>query len=176
MKNSIRYIPTWFRVMLVASVALVGYGLSNLEEAPVALDSEVQPEVRLTDALWVDKMPEVMHDSWAGYLFTSDNVGLNAHAASAFKLTLEIFEFQARKDTLKWHFPHDGLKAKTKFTIEKLKKPTEHFDHKLTIQADPRNDGKTTVYFTGPELANAETIERLAPGALERVARYNAKL
>lgn len=173
MKNLFRYIPTWFRVMLVASVALVGYGLSHLEDAPTA---EVSPMAgSITDTLWVDKLPEVMHDSWKGYLFTSDNVGLNVHADSAFRMTLELFEFQARKGQLRWHFPHDGLKAKTKFTIEKLKKPTEHFDRKLTLHNDPRNNGETTEYFTGPDLANVDTIERLAPGALDRLESYNAQ-
>lgn len=170
MKNLFRYIPTWFRVMMVASVALVGYGLSHLEEGPSA---EVSPLAgSLNDTLWVDKLPEVMHDSWKGYLFTSDNVGLNVHADSAFKLTLELFEFQARKDQLRWHFPHDGMKTKTKFAIEKLKKPTEHFDRKLTLYNDPRNNGETTVYFTGPDLANLENIERLAPGSLQRLNNY----
>lgn len=173
MKSFFRYTPTWFRLMLVASVAVVTYGMSGLQ---CPFNNEVAPadEVKVLaheihDTLWLDRVPEMMHDSWQGYLFTPDNVGLSVQADSAFKITIEIFEFQLRKGSIRWHFPHDGKKAETKFTIEKLKKPTKHFDRQLTIENDPKNGGQTKVYFTGPEFANAETIENLAPGALARL-------
>ena len=136
---------------------------------------EVTPQKgELLETLWLDRVPEMMHDSWNGYLFTSDNVGLNVQAASAFKITLEIFEFQLRKNDIRWHFPHDGNKSNTKYTIEKLKKPTKHFDRQLTIENDPKNGGKTKVYFTGPEFANGATIDRLAPGALDRIEQFRS--
>ncbi len=172
MKSFFRYTPTWFRLMLVASVAVVTYGIGNLEcdsqTATTTSDVEISAH-EINDTLWLDRVPEMMHDSWQGYLFTPDNVGLSVQADSAFKITIEIFEFQLRKGSIRWHFPHDGKKAETKFTIEKLKKPTKHFDRQLTIENDPKNGGQTKVYFTGPEFANAETIESLAPGALARL-------
>lgn len=173
MKTFFRYIPTWFRVMMVASFAFVAYGVSQLDapERP-STSAEQQPEIlahEIHDTLWLDRVPEMMHDSWQGYIFTTDNVGLAIQAESAFKLTLEIFEFQLRKGSLRWHFPHDGKKAETKFTIERLKKPTKHFDRQLTIENDPKNGGQTKVYFTGPEFANHERIEGLAPGALAQL-------
>jgi hypothetical protein len=180
MKNVLTYMPTWFRVMVVASVAVITYGIGNLGETcpsnagPQAAESnEVDIAAHeIHDSLWLDRVPEMMHDSWNGYIFTPDNVGLAIQADSAFKLTLEIFEFQLRKGNIRWHFPHDGKKADTKFTIEKLKKPTKHFDRQLTIENDPKNGGQTKVYFTGPEFANAETIESLAPGASARLSGY----
>lgn len=173
MKSFFRYTPTWFRVMLVASLAVITYGVGNLDctassEACPASDVEISAH-EIHDTLWLDKVPEMMHDSWQGYLFTPDNVGLSVTAESAFKITIEIFEFQLKKANIRWHFPHDGKKADTKFTIEKLKKPTKHFDRQLTIENDPKNGGQTKVYFTGPEFANAENIEKLAPGALARL-------
>jgi len=172
MKSFFQYVPTWFKVMLVASTAVIVYGMGNLESDNV----EVAPQrSELLETLWLDRVPEMMHDSWKGYLFTSDNVGLNIQAASSFKITLEIFEFQLQKKSLRWHFPHDGTKTKTKFTIEKLKKPTKHFDRKLTIENDPKNGGETTVYFTGPEFANGSTIDRLAPGAREQLRNLAAQ-
>jgi hypothetical protein len=166
MKSFFQYVPNWFKVMLVTSVALVTYGMGNLESETV----EVAPQSsELLETLWLDRVPEMMHDSWKGYLFTTDNVGLNIQAASSFKITLEIFEFQLKKKEIRWHFPHDGTKSKTKFTIEKLKKPTKHFDRQLTIENDPKNEGKTSVYFTGPDFANGATIDRLAPGAREQL-------
>ena len=172
MKNYSNLIPNWFKVMLVASVAVVTYGMGQIDadNSNVTIQNN-----QLKETLWLDKVPEVMHDSWQGYLFTADNVGLAVQAESAFKVTLEIFEFQVRKSNIRWHFPHDGAKANTKFTIEKLKKPTEHFDHKLTIENDPKNGGQTKVYFTGPDFKNQETIERLAPGALAKAKAFQAK-
>lgn len=168
--------PAWFRVLLVASVAITTYGLGHLGETAcqsrqtVTTSDTVAPLAHeLNDTLWLDKYPEMMHDKWNGYIFSSDNVGLNIQAESAFKLTLEVFEFQIKKNNLRWHFPHDGKKADTKYTIERLKKPTKHFDRQLTIENDPKNGGATKVYFTGPEFGSAETIESLAPGALNRL-------
>lgn len=170
MKTLAKYSPTWFKAMLVASLAVVVYGLGNISSETV----EVTPQRSdILETLWLDRVPEMMHDSWKGYLFTADNVGLNILADSAFKITLEIFEFQLRKDTIRWHFPHDGQKSNTKFTIEKLKKPTKHFDRQLTIENDPKNGGKKTIYFTGPEFANGATIDRLAPGAREQLSQYS---
>lgn len=172
MKSAFQYVPNWFKTMLVCSMAVVVYGMGHVESEKV----EVSPLAdKLLDTLWIDRVPEMMHDSWKGYLFTSDNVGLNIQAASSFKITLEIFEFQVKKGSIRWHFPHDGSKAQTKYTIEKLKKPTKHFDHQLTIENDPRNEGKTSIYFTGPEFANGATIDRMAPGALEQLRRYNGE-
>jgi hypothetical protein len=171
MKSYFQYVPNWFKVMVVASVAVVTYGMGNLQSETV----EVTPQrSEILETLWIDRVPEMMHDSWQGYLFTSDNIGLNIQAASSFKITLEIFEFQLKKNAIRWHFPHDGSKANTKFTVEKLKKPTKHFDRQLTIENDPKNGGKTKVYFTGPEFANGATIDKMAPGAREQLASYSA--
>lgn len=171
MKSFFQYIPNWFKVMLVASVAVVCYGLGDLKSENV----EVTPQRNdILETLWIDRLPELMHDEWKGYLFTTDNVGLNIHAASSFKITLEIFEFQIKKNAIRWHFPHDGSKMNTKYTVEKLKKPTKHFDRQLTIENDPKNDGKTSVYFTGPDFANGANLDKLAPGARQRIADYKA--
>lgn len=170
MRNFLSYLPGWFRLLAITSLAIVTYGLSTATEKETASSPDLSPQAsELLETLWLDRVPEMMHDSWQGYLFTPDNVGLSIKAESAFKLTLEIFEFQLRKNTIRWHFPHDGTKTQTQYTIEKLKKPTKHFDRQLTIENDPKNDGKTKVYFTGPEFANSETIERLAPGALQAI-------
>lgn len=173
MKTFFSYTPQWFRVMMVASLAVVTYGIGNLDNAstdPAVEATQVEIQAHeIHEFLWIDKVPEMMHDSWHGLIFTPDNVGISVDAESAFKLTLEIFEFQIKKSTLRWHFPHDGRKSDSKFTIEKLKKPTKHFDRQLTIENDPTNGGKTKVYFTGPEFGNSETIESLAPGVTARL-------
>jgi len=71
MKNFFQYVPSWFKVMLVCSVAVVTYGMGNLKSENV----EVTPmKGEILETLWIDRLPEMMHDSWQGYLFTSDNV------------------------------------------------------------------------------------------------------
>ena len=171
MKNLFQYTPNWFKGMVIASLAVVCYGIGNLETETTDL---VPQKAELLETLWLDSVPEMMHDSWKGYLFTTDNVGLSIEAASSFKITLEIFEFQLKKNTIRWHFPHDGSKVNTKYTIEKLKKPTKHFDRQLTVENDPKNGGKTRIYFTGPDFANGATIEQLAAGALNKVRNHKA--
>ena len=175
MKTFFRYMPIWFRVMVVASLALVSYGIGTIGQPSDTPSEATEVDVmahEIHDTLWLDKVPEMMHDPWNGYIFSPDNVGLAIQAESSFKLTLEIFEFQIRKGTIRWHFPHDGKKSDTKFTIEKLKKPTKHFDRQLTVENDPKNGGQTKVYFTGPEFGSAETIEHMAPGAMARLSGY----
>lgn len=174
MKSFVRYMPNWFKAMALTSLAVITYGIGTLDkptETVAPSEAEVMAH-EIHDALWLDKVPEMMHDQWQGYIFTPDNVGLSVQAESSFKMTLEIFEFQIKKNNIRWHFPHDGKKTETKFTIERLKKPTKHFDRQLTVENDPKNGGQTKVYFTGPEFASASTIESLAPGAMARIHGY----
>ena len=150
-----RFIPRWFAAMILASLAIVIYGLNQ----PQQHTSEPGTQTKeLYDVLWLDQYPEMQHDKWKAYLFTSDNVGLNIDAASAFKLTLEIFEFKAQNGKLSYHFPHDGRRATCGFRIEKMKKPTRHFDTQLILDADPQSGSQPKTYFTGPEFRSAATL------------------
>lgn len=177
MKTFANYLPNWFKLLVVSSLAIVTYGIGHLGDSSdlgAMPANDAQPMAHeIQETLWLDRVPEMMHDSWQGYIFTTDNVGLSVQAESSFKLTLEIFEFQLRKDSIRWHFPHDGKKAETKYSIERLKKPTKHFDRQLTIQNDPKNGGETKVYFTGPEFASgAGGMERLLPSASSTLSNY----
>lgn len=158
-----RYLPRWFAVMVAASLMIVSYGFSQLD-----CDKKVQPLNReLYEVIWIDKYPEMTQDKWNAYMFTNDNVGLSIDAHSAYKITLEIFEFKASKDKLRFHFPHDSRRGNSKFTIEKLKKPTKHFDTKLTLGTDPQQNGETRVYFTGPDFRSASSLPNPVQEALE---------
>ncbi len=164
-----RYLPRWFAVMVAASLMIVGYGFSQLDcDKQVQQDQQVQPLNReLYEVIWIDKYPEMTQDKWNAYMFTNDNVGLTIEAHSAYKITLEIFEFKASRDKLRFHFPHDARRADSKYSIEKLKKPTKHFDTKLTLASDPRFNGETRVYFTGPDFRSASTLPSPVQDALE---------
>ena len=164
-------IPAWFKTLILASMLIIGYGLTHPSQTNRSMqpaDPKVAPTAsELFDILWMDKYPEVQHDTWKAYLFTSDNIGVSVDALSAFKLTLEVFEFKADKARLTFHFPHDGRRANCAYKIEKLKKPTRHFDTQLTIENDPQIGGQTHVYFTGPEFRNLETMPSHIREALE---------
>lgn len=158
-------IPAWFKALIVASLLIVGYGLTHPS-------SDVSPKMsaaanNLNDVLWIDKYPQVQHDTWKAYTFTSDNIGINIDAHSAFKLTLEIFEFKADKSKITLHFPHDGLRASCTYKIEKLKKPTKHFDTQLTIDNDPKAGGQTHIYYTGPDFRSLQTMPTEIREAIE---------
>lgn len=158
-----RYLPRWFAVMVVASCLVVGYGVSQL-----TCQTQVQPLNReLYDVIWIDKYPEMTNDTWNAYMFTADNVGLSIDAHSAYKITLEVFEFKATKDKLKFHFPHDSRRSDSKYSIERLKKPTKHFDTKLTVTADPQQGGQSYEYFTGPDFRSADQLPQLVKEAAE---------
>ena len=158
-----RYLPRWFAVMVATSLMVVGYGVSQLP-----CDTKVQPLNRdLYEVIWIDKYPEMTQDTWNGYMFTNDNVGLSVDAHSAYKITLEVFEFKASRDKLRFHFPHDSRRANSKYSIEKLRKPTKHFDTKLTLSSDPQAGGESKVYFTGPDFRSAEALPGMVRDAVE---------
>lgn len=142
--------------MIVASAAICIVGLNQPQSSPqpatptAQTASEIENAKELYDVLWIDRYPEMASDTFKGYTFTSDNVGIAMDFHSAYKLTLELFEFKATNSAITFHFPHDGRRANNNYKIEKLKKPTKHFDISLTVDNDPTNAGKTTVYYSGP--------------------------
>lgn len=157
-------IPSWFLAMIVASLLISVVG--TFREIGPGQQSEIANK-DLYDVIWIDSYPEVSSDTWNGYLFSSDNVGISVQAASAYKLTLEVFEFKASGASLGFHFPHDSRRVSSNYSIEKLKKPTKHFDTQLTLTADPQKGGKNSVYFTGPEFRSLASCPESVREALE---------
>ena len=172
-----RLVPGWFATMIVASAAVCIYGISQPQisvdpQATVATDTvDALAAKDLYDVLWLDHYPEMASDKFKAYSFTSDNVGITMDFHSAYKLTLELFEFKAGNTDLTYHFPHSGTRAKVTYKVEKLKKPTKHFDTQLTIDNDPANQGKTTIYFTGP---NFRSLHDLPSPIQEQIERSGA--
>lgn len=158
-------VPGWFQALIVSSALLVGYGLTHPRQlesqttAPAEIESQARVENKdLYDVMWIDKYPQLQTDQWKAYMYTSDNIGLSFDAHSAFKITIELFEFKADKTKLTFHFPHDARKAACGYKIEKMKKPTKQFDTQLTVENDPQNAGVTHVYYTGPDFRSLETL------------------
>ncbi len=158
-------VPSWFLAMIVASLLITVLGTFR-EIGPSQNPQSEIANKDLYDVIWIDSYPEVSSDTWNGYLFSSDNVGISVQAASAYKLTLEVFEFKASGASLNFHFPHDSRRSSSNYTIEKMKKPTKHFDTQLTLAADPQKGGKNSVYFTGPEFRSLSTMPEAVRDAL----------
>lgn len=166
-------VPNWFKGLIVTSMIVTGYGLTHPAvqtpaPAPVAESAVAAPMASdLYDILWIDKYPTDPTDTWKAYLYTSDNIGLSVDAFSAFKLTLEVFEFKADKTRIGFHFPHDKRRAQCAYKIEKMKKPNKHFDTQLTVENDPQFNGVTHVYYTGPEFRSIDTMPEEIRASLE---------
>ncbi len=171
--NQVRkLVPSWFAAMIAASAAICVVGLSQPQlpsptQAPAA-EVETLAAKDLYDVLWLDKYPEMASDKFHAYSFTSDNVGIAMDFHSAYKLTLELFEFKASNTNITYHFPHSGTRANVTYKVEKLKKPTKHFDTQLTIDNDPANGGKTSIYFTGPNFRSLHNLPTPIQQQLER--------
>jgi len=88
-----RYIPGWFAAMIVGSAAICVVGLTRPEvSAPPVTQGPVEVQGKeLYDVMWIDRYPEMPSDTFKGYTFTGDNVGISLDFHSAYKLTLELF-------------------------------------------------------------------------------------
>ena len=164
-----RFVPRWFAVMILASLAVVGYGLTHPHSRP---EPTTEPIVAgpndLVDAMWLDRAPETSLDPWKAYIFTPENFGLSIDAKSSYKLVLELFEFKADSKKIGFHFPHDSRRINgVGYKVEKLKKPTKHFDTQLTIDSDPQNNNQTSIYYTGPDFRSASHLPELLRQTLE---------
>lgn len=165
-------VPRWFAVMIAASVAVVTLGVFQpCNREPVAEQQAAAGQVApaadptLVECLWLDRLPEDPYEPFQLYFFSEEGgrVGLNAKAESAFKILLEVFEFIDLGDKVQFYFPHDRRKPNSSYKVEKLKKPNAYFDVQLTLDSDPQNGGKKTVYYSGPEFRPEATGETLPP-------------
>lgn len=170
-----RLVPGWFAAMIAASAAICVVGLSRpqlpSEQPASAAAVDTLAAKDLYDVLWLEKYPEMASDKFKAYSFTSDNVGVVMDFHSAYKVTFELFEFKASNTNITYHFPHSSTRANVTYKVEKLKKPTKHFDTMLTIDNDPANEGKTSVYYTGPNFRSLHDL----PGPIqEQIDRSGA--
>ena len=160
MKNFTRYIPGWFAALIAMSIAITLVGIERAHQ--------VQPQQCLRDLIWVDHLPEHPSEPFKAYYFGVDDYGVMLDAHSAYKLIFEVFEFQQSEKKLKYNLLHRKKSLTTGYVIEKMDQPTKHFDTELTIKKDPNYGHKQSVYFTGPEFRNHETLPPVLKTALER--------
>lgn len=161
-----RLVPRWFAVMILASLAIIGYGVT--QPTTTSSDPGVSHPRELVDVLWLDREPGMTTDPWKAYIFTPENIGIHIDAASSYKLTLEFFEFKADAKKISFSFPHDNRKPSSAYKIEKMKKPNKYFDTQLTLEADPQNGGTQKIYYTGPDFRSASSLPHSVLESLER--------
>lgn len=111
----------------------------------------------LVDRLWIDVIPQRESDKFNFYIFSSeDNIGLNDKAESVYRHLLEIFFYNANNNQITFQFPHDRRSLKSGYKVEKLSKPKDDVDLQLTIEKDPQNSGKSTVYYSSTKWSSAD--------------------
>lgn len=160
------FAPAWFMGMAAASAGLLIYGVctnqictdssSNAINGRTETNISAKTTVGLHNQLWIDKVPESGWDSYNIYIFIKkgQKLGLQITAESSFKQILEIFEYKDKTaGELQFHFPHDGTRAVSSYVLEDLPTPDGPFTTKLILNNDPKNDNKTSVYYSGPEFS-----------------------
>ncbi|MBM3463386.1 MAG: hypothetical protein FJX76_14905 [Armatimonadetes bacterium] len=133
-------------LLLIAGLA---YALWYREAFTPPPTEAAAPSPLLVDRLWIDEMPQRDTDKFNFYVFSSeDNFGVNDKAQSIYKHVVELFYYDAKDTALRFQFPHDRRDVRTACKVEKMARPKDEFDLQLTINADPQNSGKTTVYYS----------------------------
>ena len=166
-------VPHWFAALFVTAVCVCAWGgydhfkcdKDGLTTAPCPNSSATAQPVSLNNQFWLDSIPHDAYTPFKGYVFT-DVAGLSQDFASAFKVTIEMFEFDADQKTIKFHFMHDNRTVETPYAIEPYSNPKYPFlSATLTLKEDPQNGNKSKVYYTGPDfkIGSQSAVPSLQP-------------
>ena len=109
--------------------------------------------------VWFDRYPEKRNDEIEIVIFFGGGIGIT-DKGSAYRSTLEIFEFERQKDRLDVTFLHDKRKADVKFKVESCD-DRPPFDACLTF--DPPFGGRKKLYG----FLHDEEMDRKVPWARE---------
>ena len=91
----------------------------------------------LIDRNWIDHMPTSERDRLHVYRFVPTMGGGVFQDRTLYKVTFELFRFEATSDEIRFDLPETHQQVTSKFRIERVDGP-EPFDLKLVIDADPR--------------------------------------
>lgn len=152
--NNIYYIAA---ILLVLATAYALWFRAAFAPSVVPAPPGVQISSLLVDRLWIDELPQRDTDKFNFYLFSSeDNFGVNDHAQSLYKHLLEFFYYGGSDTELKFQFPHDRRNAKSAYKVEKVARPKDELDLKLSLTADPQNGGKPTTYYSSTRWSSTD--------------------
>jgi hypothetical protein len=138
---------------ICTSLALVlgaaALGTWSSEPAP-----EERPTRLLLNRVWFDRVPESNRDDVGLWIWLAGGIGIYQQG-SAYRASMDIFEFERNGRGLAMSFLHDGAAHNTEFTIEACDE-LPPFDLCLTLLEAPR--GRNRYYSFGATEDMAEHI------------------
>ena len=133
-------------VLLAAPFAFVG----GSDDAPTD-DPVAQPHLIL-DRLWFDRYPEQARDDVKLWLWSSSGIGVY-YQGSAYRYSIDTFDFRRSGRRLDMTFLHDEARARTRFQIAECDEAP--FDLCLTLDDSPRGPRRYYSYSNGRAQAPA---------------------
>jgi len=147
--------------LAIAAVFVVGLAARHFTRRD-EVEIEARDPKQILGRVWFDHLPKNRSDDVTIAVFFGGGIGLY-DKGSAWRSTIDIFDFERRKDVLDMTFLHDKKTASTKFEIKSCDdKPP--FDVCVTFDDAPR--GPKTLYG----FAYDDEMERAVPWSRDILA------
>jgi len=147
--------------LAIAAVFVVGLAARHFTQRD-EVEIEARDPRQILGRVWFDHLPKNRGDDVTIAVFFGGGIGLY-DKGSAWRSTIDIFDFERRKDVLDMTFLHDKKSASTKFEIKACDdKPP--FDVCVTFDDAPR--GPKTLYG----FAYDDEMERAVPWSRDILA------
>ncbi len=131
------------KVGFVVAAAVLTWGVSRAcghhEETAVTEDgveADARDPKQILGRVWFDRLPKNRSDDVTIAIWFGGGIGLY-DKGSTWRSTIDVFEFERRKDVLDITFLHDKKSSSTSFTIEKCD-DVPPFDLCLKLADPPR--------------------------------------
>jgi hypothetical protein len=129
--------------------------LAPPEERATARSQEIDPlkpinARAILSRAWFDKYPRSAKDEVKLWIYFAGGLGIY-ETGSAWKVSLEIFDFERQGDSVALEFLQDGKKASTKFSIATCD-DVPPFDVCLTLVDPPRGPAKYYGFASDDEM------------------------
>lgn len=142
--------------------------LVTCEASPSVAAAEAQSLDLLIDRPWFDGYPvnPTPQKPYHAYMFTSDGMGLFVTLKSRYRQEIELFYFKLKGEKIEIYLPETKTKASGRVSITDANGPGD-FDVKLSLAADPKNEGKAADYYSWRHWGAGNRVD-LALEKLER--------
>lgn len=138
---------------LAVIICLVGVGL-RFQTGPAA---PPQDPDEVVNRLWIDHLPHNEREPFRAFMLSSERddqgrrMGGIMRADSVYKACGELLTHEEDQKELRFLFLHDNVKAVTGYQVERVPADADGLDIKLTLERDPRSNGRRTVYFSSTQ-------------------------
>lgn len=130
------------KIAAACAACVFALGAARLVFHDSGADAGARDPKQILGRIWFDHLPKNRSDDVTIALWLAGGIGIY-DKGSAWRSTIDVFEFERRKDMLDMTFLHDKKSATTKFTIKACDdKPP--FDVCVTFDDAPR--GPKTLY------------------------------